>query len=70
VRKSDDLTIFSAGALTYRNPLGHLGLSRDTFTFTFTFYVLVVSERRIKFIKIFYQCLESNPEHPLAHLAA
>jgi hypothetical protein len=23
-----------SGALTYRNPLGHLGLSRDTFTFT------------------------------------
>ena len=22
-----------SGALTYRNPLGHLGLSRDTFTF-------------------------------------
>jgi hypothetical protein len=23
-----------SGALTYRNPLGHFGLSRDTFTFT------------------------------------
>jgi hypothetical protein len=40
VRKGDDLTTFvnsesqeKSGALTYRNPKGHLGLSRDTFTF-------------------------------------